>query len=106
MGAQQIDTSRYQVSDLDDIEFNWWSRALDMDTVFQPGVDVLFLSSFVKDYEMGWVVEKPILLDEEKDGENLPLWTTVPNKPTNLTHCWALSRGFFGTRFQTIHDYV
>ena len=34
VGAQALDTSSYQVSDLEDIEFNWEDSQLDMDAVF------------------------------------------------------------------------
>ena len=37
VGAQDLDTSSYQVSDLEDIEFNWENSQLDMDAVFRPG---------------------------------------------------------------------
>ena len=35
VGAQDLDTSSYQVSDLEDIEFNWENSQLDMDAVFR-----------------------------------------------------------------------
>ena len=41
-GAQDVDTSSYQVSDLEDIEFNWENSQLDMNAVFRPGIDTLF----------------------------------------------------------------
>ena len=37
VGAQGLDTSRYQVSDLEDIEFKWENSQLHMDAVFRPG---------------------------------------------------------------------
>ena len=42
VGAQDLDTSSYQVSDLEDIEFNWENSHLDMDAVFRPSIDKLF----------------------------------------------------------------
>ena len=42
VGAQDLDTSSYQVSDLEDIEFNWKRSQLDMDAVFIPGMDTPF----------------------------------------------------------------
>ena len=42
VGAQDVDTSSYQVSDLDDIKFNWEDSQLDMEAVFRPGLDTLF----------------------------------------------------------------
>ena len=43
VGAQALDTSSYQVSDRGDLEFNWENSQLDMDAVFRPGIDTLFL---------------------------------------------------------------
>ena len=42
VGAQDLDTSGYQVSDLEDIEFNWEDSQLDMHAVFRPGIDTPF----------------------------------------------------------------
>ena len=43
VGAQDLDTSSYKVSDLEDIEFNWENDQLDLDAVFRPGIDTPFL---------------------------------------------------------------
>ena len=40
--AQNFDTSSYQVSDLEDIDFNWENSQLEMDAVFRPGIDTPF----------------------------------------------------------------
>ena len=40
--AQDLDTSSYRVSDLEDIEFNWENSQLEMDAVFRPGIDTPF----------------------------------------------------------------
>ena len=42
VGAQDLDTRSYQVSDLGDIEFNWENSQFDMDSVFRPGIDSPF----------------------------------------------------------------
>ena len=42
VGAQDLDTSSYQVSDLEDLEFNWEGSQLDMDAVFRPGINTPF----------------------------------------------------------------
>ena len=42
VGAQDLDTSSYQVSDLEDLEFNWEGSQLDMDAVFRPGIKTPF----------------------------------------------------------------
>ena len=45
--AQDLDTSSYQVSDLEDIEFNWKKSQLDMDAVFRAGIDNPFLKLYL-----------------------------------------------------------
>ena len=42
VGAQDLVTSSYQVSDPEDIEFNWENSQQDMDAVFRPGIDTPF----------------------------------------------------------------
>ena len=64
VGAQDLDTSSYQVSDLEDIEFNWENSELD--AVFRPGIDTPFSPTLFDDLLMGdGSVESPIVLDEE-----------------------------------------
>ena len=43
VGAQDLNNSRYQVSDHEDREFNWEYSQLDMDAVFRPGIHTFFL---------------------------------------------------------------
>ena len=62
VGAQDLDTSSYQVSDLEDIEFNWEKSQLDMDTVFRLGIDTPFSSTKFRDLSMEGSVENPIVL--------------------------------------------
>ena len=75
VGAQDLDTSSYQVSDLQDIEFNWEKTQLDMDAVIRPGIDSLFSPTTFGELSMEGSVENPIVLDEEEDKENAPLST-------------------------------
>ena len=84
VGAQDLDTSSYQVSDLEDIEFNWENSQLDMDAVFRPGIDTPFSPTRFDDLLMGdRSVENPIVLDEEEDKENAPPPTTPESvRPT------------------------
>ena len=65
VGAQGMDTSWYQVSDLDDVEFFWENAQLDVNAVLRPGKDASFSSTAFGDLEMGVSAENPILLDEE-----------------------------------------
>ena len=42
VGAQEMDTGGYQVSDLRYIEFHWEDVDLNMNAVFRPGIDKTF----------------------------------------------------------------
>ena len=42
-----MDTSGYQVSDMDYIEFYWENDQLDVDAVFRPGIDTPFFTNNV-----------------------------------------------------------
>ena len=79
VGAQALDTSRYQVSDLEDIEFNWENSQLDMDAVFRPGIHTPFSTTTFDDSSMQGSLENPIVLDEEEEKENAP-----PPPPSTL----------------------
>ena len=82
MGAQDLDTSSYQVSDLEYIEFNWENSQLDMDAVFRTGIDTSSSPSRFDDLSMEGSVENPIVLDEEEDKENAP----PPSTPESVRH--------------------
>ena len=70
VGAQYLDTSGYQVSDLEDKEFSWEDDQLDLDAVFRPGKDTPFSPTTFDDLSMEGSVENPIVLNEEEDKEN------------------------------------
>ena len=42
VGAHDLSTSSYQVSNLEDIQFNRENSQLDLDAVFRPGIDTPF----------------------------------------------------------------
>ena len=67
VGAQDLDTSSYQASDLEDIDFNWKTSQLDMAAVFRPGIDTPFSPTTFDDLWMEGSVGNPIVLDEEED---------------------------------------
>ena len=105
VGAQDLDTSSYQVSDLEDIEFNWENSQLDMDSVFRPGIDTPFSPTVFDDLLMGdGSVENPIVLDEEQDKENPPPTTPVSERPTEPPRLQR-SRAF-GARVENVPDYA
>ena len=101
VGAQDLDTSSYEVSDLEDIEFNWENSQLDMDTVFRPGIDNPFSPTTFDDLSMEGI---PIVLDEEEDKENAPPTTPVSARPTEPPR--LLRSRPFGARIENVPDYV
>ena len=105
VGAQDLDTSSYQISDLKDIEFNWENSQLDNDTVFRPGIDTPFSPTAFDDVSMEGSIENPIVLHEEEDKENAPPPTSSesvrPTEPLRLQRSRA-----FGARRENVPDYV
>ena len=105
VGAQDLDTSSYQVSDLEDVEFNWENWQMEMDAVFRPGIDTPFSPTKFDDLSMEGSVENPIVLDEEEDKENAPPPSTPesvrPTDPPRLQRSCP-----FGTRIENVPDYV
>ena len=82
VGAQDLDTSSYQVSDLENIEFNWENSQSDMDAMFRPGIDTTFSPTTFDDLSREGSVENPIVLDEEEEKENAP--PLAPPTPESL----------------------
>ena len=104
-GAQDLDTSSYQVSDLEDREFNWENSQLEMDAGFRPGLDIPFSPTIFDDLSMEGSVENPIVLDEEEDKENAP----PPSTPESVrsTDPPRLQRSCpLGTKIEIVFDYV
>ena len=105
VGVQDLDTNSYEVTDLEDIEFNWENSQLDMDAVFRPGKDTPFSPATFDDLSMGeGSVENPIVLDEEEDKGNSPPSTTESVRPTELPRLQR-SRAF-GARIENVPDCV
>ena len=101
VGAQDLDTSIYQVSHLEDIEFNWENSQLD--SVFRPGIDTPFSATTCDDLSMEGSVENTIVLDDEEDQQKPPPppSTPVSAKPPRLQRSRA-----FGARIENVPDYV
>ena len=104
VGAQDLDTSGYQVSDLGEKEFNWENSQLDMDAVFRPGIDTPFSPTTFDELSMEGSVENPIVLDEQEDKENAPPSTPESVRPTETPRLQR-SRAF-GARIEIVTDYV
>ena len=71
VGAQDMDTSGFQVSDLDDAEFYWKNDQLELGAVFGPGINTRTSPTAFGDLEMWISGENPILLEHEEDRETL-----------------------------------
>ena len=69
VGAQNMDTSGYRASDLEDNEFHWENPQLEVDAVFRPGIDNRFSPTAFDSLGMGGSVDNPILLHDEEDKE-------------------------------------
>ena len=105
VGAQDLDTSSYHVSDLEDIEFTWENSQFDMDSVFRPGIDTPFTPAVFDYLLMGdGSVENPIVLDEEQDKENALATTPVSERPTEPRR--LLRSRAFGAGIENVPDYV
>ena len=104
VGAQDLATSSYQLSDIEDIELNW--EISELDTVFRPGIDTPFSPTTFDDLMMGvGTVVNPIVLDEEEDKKNAPPPSTPesvrPTEPPRLQRSRT-----FGVRMENVPDYV
>ena len=105
VGAQDLDTSSYQVTDREAFELNWEKSQLDMDAVFRPAIDALLSPNTLDDLSMRGSVEHCIVLDEEEDKENAP----PPTTPASVRHTEPprLQRSrAFGVRMENVPDYV
>ena len=89
VGAQDLDTSSYQVSDLEEIEFNWEKWQLDMDAVFRPGIDTHFSPTTFDDLTMEGSVETPMCWTKRKTTRMLLLLHQHPSLsgPRHLPGC-------------------
>ena len=61
--AQDLDTSSYQLTDLEDKKFN--RERSQLEVMFRPGIDIPFFPTTFDDLSMEGSVENPIVLDEE-----------------------------------------
>ena len=105
VGVQDLDTSSYQVSDLEDIEFNWENPQLVMDAVFRAGIDTPFSTPTFDGLSMEGSVENFIVLDEEEDKKENPPPSTPdsvrPTEPPRLQRSRA-----FRARIENVPEYV
>ena len=109
VGAQDMDTSGYQVSssaDLDDVEFYWENDQLDDDALFRPGIVTPFSPTVFDDLKMGGgSTGNPILLDEGEGKENSPPLSTPPVSESKKRAPALLRSRPFATRKENFPDY-
>ena len=101
-----MDPSSYQVSELEDKEFNWKISQMDMDAVFRPGIDTPFSPTTFDGLSMEGSVENTIVLDEEEDKESAAAPPSTPEsvRPTEPPRLQR-SRAS-GARMENVPDYV
>ena len=105
VGAQDLDRSGYQVSDLVDVGFYRENDRLDVNAFSRPGIVTPFSPTAFDDLETGGSAENPNLHDQEEDKKNSPPPTTPvfvrPTRPPAL-----LRSRLFGTRMESVPDCV
>ena len=108
VGTQDTDTSGYELSDLEDIEFSWEDPAVDMDSVYRPGIDTPFSPSIFDDFQMeGSTAANPILVYAEEDKQNSAPTTTTTPESERPTEPPRLLRSLpFGTRLENVPESV
>ena len=83
VGAQDTDTSGYELSDLEDIDFSWEDPAVDADSVYRPRIDTPFSPSIFDDFHMERsTAANPVTVDDEEDKENSAPTTTTTTTTT------------------------
>ena len=107
VGAQDTDTSGYELSDLEHIEFSWEDPAVNMDSVYRPGIDTPFPSSIFDDFQMeGSTAANPIIADDEEGKENPAPTTTTPESERPTEPPRLLKSRPFGTRLENVPESV
>ena len=108
VGAEDDDTSGYELSDLEDIEFSWEDPAVVMESVYRPAVDTPFSSKIFDDFPMGSTAANPIKVDDGEDKEkSAPTTTTTipesqrPTEPPRVLRSRPLR-----TRLEEVPDSV
>ena len=107
VGAQDTDTRGYEPSDLENIEFSWEDPAVDMDSVYRPGIDTPFSLSNFDDFQMeGSTATNPIIVDDEEDKENSAPTTSTPESERPTEPPRLLRSRPFETRLKKVPDFL
>ena len=107
VGTQDTNTRGYELSNLEDIEFSWEGPAVDMDSVYRPGIDTPFSPSIFDDFQMeGLTAANPIIVDDEEDKENSAATTSKPESERPTEPPRLLKSRAFGTRLKNVPESV
>ena len=92
VGVQYTDTRGYELFDLEDIEFSYADPAVDLDSVYRPGIDTPFSYPLLTILRWRSIAANTIIKDDEEDKENsAPTTTTTeserPTEPLRLLRC-------------------
>ena len=105
VGAQDMDTSGYQVSaDMDDVEFHWENDLLDVDAAIWPGIDFLFSPTAFDDLEMGGSAENT--LSARRRGRRELSSSKKTSLPETYKTPELLRSCPFGTRIEKVPEFV
>ena len=107
VGAQHTDTRGFELSDLEDIKFSWEEPAVDMDSVYRPGIDTPFSPLIFDEYQMeGSTAANPIIVDDEEGKENSAPTTLTPESERPTEPPRLLRSRPFGTRLENVPEPV
>ena len=105
-GAQQMATSRYELSELEEIEFFYGNRQVELDAVFRPGIDSPLSPTAFNDSERGekGSCENPFVLDEKEEKDSSLSSTLVSERPTEPPRSRPLGRWI--ERIESVPEFV
>ena len=107
VGAQHTDTRGFELSDLEDIKFSWEEPAVDMDSVYRPGIDTPFSPLIFDGYQMeGSTAANPIIVDDEEGKENSAPTTLTPESERPTEPPRLLRSRPFGIRLENVPEPV
>ena len=107
VGAQDNNSSGYELSYLEDLEFTRKDPAVSMDSVYRPGLDTLISSSNFDDFQMeGSTAANTKMVDDEEDKENSDPTTITPECEHPTEPRRLLRSRPFGTRLENMPDSV
>ena len=102
VGVQDMDTRGYQVSDLEDNDFHWENPELNMDAAFRPGIDTLFSTSTLNEFQISLMAENSFLIDDSKTRTLLSIIIQELQSPRDQPSPLLMRSRAFGTRIENV----